>query len=246
VPWKERKAWLADEEAQLRLRARSDQAGYQRDSPVDTAVGQVYEAVADDVSYWRGILSGTPEAVRRIRDRARLRATPNPLDVHVDRHGRCYVAFGDALPLAMAFCAAEPSTVLVDVVATERKWSQEVRHPGEEHLAGLLNEYRASWAVIRQWAGYDAAVAEQEAQIQKLERLVWDAVYTLQKAGLDKEAARLRRAIEPRSWGLPPGTPAALIDPLPPPAHPYGFFASSVARASAVPFGVGSLPVGRR
>jgi hypothetical protein len=26
--------------------------------------------------------------------------------------------------------------------------------------------------------------------------LVWDAIYTLQKAGLDTEAARLRRAIE--------------------------------------------------
>jgi hypothetical protein len=39
-------------------------------------------------------------------------------------------------------------------------------------------------------------VAQREAQIQKLERLVWDAVYALQKAGLDSESARLRRAIE--------------------------------------------------
>jgi len=29
-----------------------------------------------------------------------------------------------------------------------------------------------------------------------LERLVWDAIYALQKAGLDSEAHRLRRAIE--------------------------------------------------
>ena len=39
-------------------------------------------------------------------------------------------------------------------------------------MVGLLNEYRASWALIRQWAGHDAAVAEREATIQKLERLV--------------------------------------------------------------------------
>jgi hypothetical protein len=163
--WKERKAWLADEEAQQHLRTRSDQAGYQRDSPVDTAVGQVYESVADDVSHWRGILSGSPEAMQRIRDRARLRATPNPLDVHVDRHGRYYSAFGDALNLAMAFCAAEPSTVLVDVETTERKWAQEARLPGEDYMAGLLNEYRASWALIRQWAGpgtHDVAALEAE------------------------------------------------------------------------------------
>jgi hypothetical protein len=36
------------------------------------------------------------------------------------------------------------------------------------------------------------------AEIQRLEHLVWDAVYILQKAGLDSEAARLRRAIEKR------------------------------------------------
>ena len=40
------------------------------------------------------------------------------------------------------------------------------------------------------------AIAQRDAEIQKLERLVWDAVYALQKAGLDSEAARLRRAIE--------------------------------------------------
>ena len=39
-------------------------------------------------------------------------------------------------------------------------------------------------------------MAEREAEIQKLERLVWDAIYALQKAGLDNEAAKLRRAIE--------------------------------------------------
>ncbi len=198
VPWAERKAWLADEEGQRCLRERSEQAGYQRDSPVDNAVVQVFESVGDDVSYWRGILSGPPEAVQRVRERARLNTTPNHLDVHIDRHGRCHVSFGEALTLARAFCASEPATVLVDVETTERKWAQEARLPGEEHMAGLLNEYRASWALIRQWAGHDAAVAEREARIQTLERLVWDAVYALQKAGLDKEAARLRRAIEPR------------------------------------------------
>jgi hypothetical protein len=63
-------------------------------------------------------------------------------------------------------------------------------------LATLLNEHRASFALIRQWAGHDAAVAQREAEIQRLERLVWDAIYVLQKAGLDKESNRLRRAIE--------------------------------------------------
>ena len=198
VPWKQRKAWIEDEEAEQRLRRRSVEAGYGKDSPVDTAVGQVYQAVADDVNYYRGILAGSPNAIQRVRDRSHVKADPDPLDVHCDRHNTVHLAFAAALTLARAFCAAEPATVLTEIETTERKWSQEVRHPGEEHLAGLLNEYRASWALIRQWAGYDAAVAEREAQIQKLERLVWDAIDSLQKAGQDSEAARLRRAIESR------------------------------------------------
>ena len=100
------------------------------------------------------------------------------------------------MELARKFCAAEPATILAGVEATERKWAQEARQPGEEYVVGLLNEYRAAWALIRQCAGHDAAVAEREEQIKKLERLVWDAVYALQKAGLDSEAARIRRALE--------------------------------------------------
>jgi hypothetical protein len=33
-------------------------------------------------------------------------------------------------------------------------------------------------------------------RVRILERLVWDAIYSLQKAGLDKEADRLRRAVQ--------------------------------------------------
>jgi hypothetical protein len=84
---------------------------------------------------------------------------------------------------------------LVGVEATERGWTRKANR-GEEHIISLLNDYRASWALIRQWAGHDAAIAQREAEIQRLERLAWDAVYTLQKAGLDREATKLRRAIE--------------------------------------------------
>ena len=49
--------------------------------------------------------------------------------------------------------------------------------PGSDHIVGLLNEYRAAWAVIRQWTGHDPAIAQREEQIKRLERLVWDAIY---------------------------------------------------------------------
>ena len=103
--------------------------------------------------------------------------------------------FDYALELARKFCTAEPSTVLVGVETTERGWSRKAATPGEEYIVTFLNDYRASWALLRHLAGYDAALASREAEIQRLERLVWDALYALQKAGLDSEAARLRRAI---------------------------------------------------
>ncbi|MBU1208230.1 MAG: hypothetical protein KKH04_15085 [Proteobacteria bacterium] len=82
------------------------------------------------------------------------------------------------------------------IESTEREWVQKASQPGGDYIVSLLNEYRASWAIIRQWTGYDAAIAQKEAQIQLLERLVLDAIYALQKAGLDDEANRLRRALQ--------------------------------------------------
>jgi hypothetical protein len=151
--------------------------------------------VSDDLRYYNGVLSGSPEGMSRVKTRARVDVSKQSPAGYVDRGGVLRLPFGDAVDLARAFCAAEPSTVLVDVDATERKWSQESRTPGEEHMIGLLNEHRASWALIRQWAGHDAALAQRDAEIQRLERLVWDAVYVLQKAGFDRESTRLRRAL---------------------------------------------------
>ena len=155
-----------------------------------------FSSVGDEVSFYRGQLTGTQEAVDRVKARAGLPPGVNPPFAYVDRQGKLHLPFDQALELARKFCAAEPAPVLVKVESVEREWSSEAQRPGGEYLVGLLNEYRASWALLRQWAGLDAAVAPREAQIQRLERLVWVAVYALQKAGLDRESARLRKAVE--------------------------------------------------
>ena len=132
----------------------------------------------------------------RFKTRAKVATGNNSAISYTDRKGILHLPFDEALELGRKFGAAEPATVLAGVEATERKWAQEARRPGEEYMVSLLNEFRAAWALIRQSAGHDAAVAQREAQVQELERLVWDAVYALQKAGLDIEASRLRRALE--------------------------------------------------
>lgn len=195
VPWREHKRFLRDEASAEQLWEHAVRNGYVRDSPVDAALVEIFEDVGDSIEFHRGVLSGLPEAIDRVKARARMDPGSKSRLAHIDRHGKAHLPFDEALELARRFCAAEPSTILVGVEATERGWSQSARR-GEDYIVPLLNEYRAAWALIRQWAGHDAAIAEREARIQQLERLVWDAVYTLQNRGFDDEAFRLRRALE--------------------------------------------------
>ena len=156
----------------------------------------MFESVGEKgLSYFRGVLSAPQDSVDRVKKRAGLEQAKSHSASYVDRFGTVNVCFAEALTIARAFCAAEPSTVLVDIEATERKWSLEASRLEGEYLVRLLNEYRAAWALIRQWTGHDPAVAAREDHIQRLERLVLDAIYTLQKAGLDSEAHKLRRGL---------------------------------------------------
>jgi hypothetical protein len=195
VPWKEVKAFLREETSAHRLREHNEQCGHREDDPVDTAITEVFESVGDDLRFYRGHLTGAPEAVERAKVRAGMDPAKNSAVAYVDRQGILHLPFDEALELAKGFCAAEPAPVLAEVEATESKWSREVGQ-GADYLVELLNGYRAAWALIRQWAGHDPAIAQREARIERLERLVWDAVYALQRAALDDEANRLRRAIE--------------------------------------------------
>lgn len=193
--WKGLKAFLREEAAKAVLRKRNEAIGFKEGSPLDKAISCVFEATGDEASYFRGTLSGRLEALDRLRARAGVPLGRASGDAYVDRAGTHHLPFDDALELARKFAAAEPMAVLVDVEATERKWAREAADAGGEYMVSLLNEYRAAWALIRQWTGSDPAIAQREAEIQKLERLVWDAIYALQKAGLESEARRLRRAI---------------------------------------------------
>jgi hypothetical protein len=196
--WKGHKEILKEEAAEAALRKHNEDSGYRKESPIDNAVIQVFENVGDEVSFYRGCLTGKPDAIDRVKRRAGVVPDkPSPYS-YIDRSGTVHIPFDEAFEIARKFCANEPAAVLASIEATEREWSERVRHPGEEYLVSLLNEYRASWALLRDWAGHDAAIAQREAHIEKLERLVWDAIYALQKAGQDDAAARLRRAMDRR------------------------------------------------
>lgn len=198
--WKQLKPFLREEADAERIKEHNVECGWVKDSPVDKALYEVFENVGDDLRYYRGILSTTRDPLARIRTRAGLPAETTSAYAYTDRSGMMHLPFDEAIEIARRFCAAEPAVILASIEATEQEWARDAARPGEKHMVSLLNEYRASWALLRQWAGQDAAIARRDTEIQRLERLVWDAVYALQKAGLDKESARLRRALE-RSHG---------------------------------------------
>jgi len=82
---------------------------------------------------------------------------------YTDRGGITHLPFNEAVEIAQAFCAAEPAVVLASIEATEQEWAREAAQPGEKHMVSLLNEFRASWALLRQWAGQDAAITQRSA-----------------------------------------------------------------------------------
>ena len=195
VPWKEHKQFLQEETDLAHLREYNLSHGYDGNFPVCEALQQVFESVQDGISYDRGILRTTWEQLNRLRARSRLSEYVLQRPAFQGRDGSLKLPHDQAEELARNFCLVEPAPVLINIETTERNWSMDVVRPGNEYLAPLLNQYRASWAIIRQWCGSDAAVAERDKRIEILERLVWDAIYVLQKAGLDSEATRLRRTI---------------------------------------------------
>jgi hypothetical protein len=90
---------------------------------------------------------------------------------YVDRTGVEHRSFDEALDIARRFAAAEPITVLSTLEAEERTMAREAARSEYEHAMGEVNRFRAGYALVRQWAVHDVAVAQREAEIQRLERL---------------------------------------------------------------------------
>jgi hypothetical protein len=197
VPWREHAAFLKEESDQEVMRQHNLEHGFEASSPITLAVCSVIENAGEGIHLGKGDIYAIPERFERFNSRARLnvRGFQENAPCYTDRSGRLHLPFEQALSLARAFCESEPAGVLSEIEADERKWSFIANRPGQEHHIPLLNSMRASWALVRQWCGPSVAIATKEKRIAELERLVLDAVYALQQAGLDCEADRLRRAL---------------------------------------------------
>jgi hypothetical protein len=88
APWREHKAFLKEEDDDLRLKDESERHGYRKDSPVDRAMYVVFESVGDEVSYYNGTLSGEREAIARVKSRAGKDPNQPSAYGYVDRGGK--------------------------------------------------------------------------------------------------------------------------------------------------------------
>jgi hypothetical protein len=194
--WADRKSFERDERRDAEVRAVTDRSWPGPDHPLDNAVNEILETTGEDLWLHRGVLSGAPDAIDRVAGRAHYELHGDTA-VYTDRPGRRHAPWPVALELAKRFAAAEPRTVLARIEADERKWEVEAREPGNSHVLALLERYRAAWALVRQWASFDADRARLDAEIERLRQLVTRAMWDLRTPDADPQriAGRLERGL---------------------------------------------------
>jgi hypothetical protein len=198
VAWTDRRALLSDERHAVALDTAVTESGFPGEQhPTTSAVQWVLDTTGES-QLWvhHGVLRFEPGALERVAHRAGVAVPTHPAGYR-DRYGFGHLPWECAVDLAMRFAGAEPRTVLDSVDSKETEWSNEVRHDRGHHLVGVLNEYRASWALIRQWAGLDAAIAIREERITMLERTLSDVRWDLKRPNPDLEriVTRIERAL---------------------------------------------------
>jgi hypothetical protein len=201
VLWRQRRAFLRDEERSARMSEVSASSFPGSEHPTTNAVHLVFEATGEQLGIGSaGVLSTTDRGtLERVCDRAGIDVPDNPVSYR-DRRGLWHWPFDVALTVAQAFARAEPAAALLVVDSQEQQWAHDAATPGGRHLVGLLNEYRAAFALVRQWAGMDQAVATRDAEIKRLRDLVERAVWDLRRPEADPEgiAARMERGLRGR------------------------------------------------
>ena len=200
VPWSEQKAFLRDEE---RLRLAREASAKEGDRARQEATSTILESSGENqAAVYRadGMLDVPIEVAKRLADRAGL---TEPVDrLHplsfVDRHGVLHLPYLGAERLARAFATAEPELVLREIENHELRLKSEGYEPGNRYLHELLRDYQPSYALARQWAGFDKEVEQLRKEIERLRVLVRQAVGELNTLGAERKASNIERALDGR------------------------------------------------
>jgi hypothetical protein len=199
-PWAELPALLEDER-------RSDAiAG---DEYGDRVTCEAIDLVLRDASgeqSERGLLNSgcewimTGDAAHRLWGRAQRQGVPEQSHqlAFIDRERKVHLPFRVAYQFARDFASAEPHTVLRYIEAQESQYVARGWQPGERWWHDYLRKEMPVYALARSWAGHANEIGLLQEEIERLRHLLMDATAELERAGVTREARRLRGAMHGR------------------------------------------------
>ncbi|MBN9492876.1 hypothetical protein J0H33_05960 [bacterium] len=195
VAWKERRAFLRDE---ARLKGLQEASALYFDRVTADTVQLVLEASGEEPwVHGDGRISMERSVFERLAGRAGLGPDPAALDpdAFISREGECVLPLRAGEHLARAFAAAEPEAVTMYVAGMEQDYTTRGYAVGERWWHDELRKKRPIFALARQWAGFEQELARLNAEVQRLRNLLSVAEGDLRRAGDDRAAVRLRRAV---------------------------------------------------
>ncbi len=199
ITWGERRAFLRDEERLQRAEQASAREGdHARQDATEAILFSAGDPAAGLTRF--SMLCMPLGSIEQIGQRAGM--TEPVTDLHpaafVDRFGTLCLPFDGAEKLARAFAAAEPETVLLYIQDQETEYKARGYEPGERFWHDYLREKAGGYALARQWAGHEQDTEQLHKELDRLRSLISMAAYDLERAGADREAGRLRRALKGR------------------------------------------------
>lgn len=193
-PWGERQAFLRDESRWNALREASFR---DYDQVVAEAISVVFQATGDETGFIR-VWTVDPKRAQRLWWRAGLEGSPDqhPL-AYTDRHGQMHLPYETALQFARAFAAAEPEPCIHYIQECEDSLRAEGYEPGGRYSHQVLREMRPAHALVREWtqAGELSLLREEN---ERLRQVLDQALEALRRAGDERSANRLNRALHGR------------------------------------------------
>ena len=193
--WGDRKSLLRDEERAAELRKADGEVW---DAVTEEAISTVMTASGEYTGYLRE-WDTDPASAQRYWNRAGL--SGSPLEDHPrnyqDRHGTWHLTFATALRAAEAFAATEPELVDLHIRGWEDELKAEGFMPGQRHSHDTLRQWSPHFALARSWTQRPRGHAA-EQEVERLQRLLRQAIQDLRDSGSDDQASRIERGMQGR------------------------------------------------
>lgn len=114
----------------------------------------------------------------------------------IDREGALFMLDSQVVELAVAFAAAEPDTVCLYLDAEEQSYLSKGYTLGERYYHDQFLKQKPAWLLARSWVAKDGGRDPLHRELERLQRLLSEALSALERAGDERTVARLRRSWE--------------------------------------------------